>query len=100
MTEFYIWEETDGNAQAMLDAINNDPRMPETMDEWATELTVFIDGRKGFKRIPEPILELIGITTEERDIMINTFGPAIIDMVNLPITVEEQMAIDEMAAME
>lgn len=89
MAEYYIWEGNDERAQAMLDAVNSDPRMPDTMTFWAEELTVFTDGRKGFKRLKQNIMDYLGLTEEEKTAMLEAYGPQIIDKEDLPQTVEE-----------
>ena len=91
MTQFYLWP-AKPQADAALANINAHPAFPiqgrnaatgELVDNWTTcwtdETVETVDGRWGFPRIPEAILDAWGIDQNSRDAWLAAFAPEIVD---------------------
>jgi len=106
--QYYTWAKSyKSKAQGMLDAINNHEKLPlvgmrngkpapdkQMTIKWADGLTEWVDTRFGFQKIPDEVLDKMGITQEERDAMIAAFKPRIDNAEDRPLTVQQQYAID------
>jgi hypothetical protein len=90
--EWYRWDNL-GMAQACLDTVNGDTRLPLTghnsktgeiaLDDkckttkWCESVTECTDGKFGFPRVPQTWLDLLGVTAEESAMFIAGFSPDI-----------------------
>lgn len=91
--EYYIWHISNIDiAQAALDFINSNPRLPITgknaktgqpepnkqkTTSWTKELTFFGDDKVGFQRVPDQLLSSLGVDEVERQQFFDTFSPTI-----------------------
>lgn len=93
MKEYYRWTEANlAVAEAALDALNNNQRLPlvgrnaktgqlepnkQKTTKWANEVQVFTDGMVGFPRMPESLLDSLGVSAEERQAFLDGYNPTI-----------------------
>ena len=107
MTEYYIWDEADlAIAQAALDSINNNERLPITGKnaktgklepnkqktiKWANEVQVFVNGTVGFPRITTEWLDRMNVPAEERQAFLDTFNPTIAEFDPAWLPPEEEL---------
>jgi hypothetical protein len=88
--EWYRWNSLE-TAQACLNVINGDTRLPLTgnnsktgemaLDDkckttkWCESVVECTDGKFGFPRVTQVWLDLLGVTAEESAIFLATFNP-------------------------
>jgi hypothetical protein len=90
---YYIWDESElAIAQAALNTLNSDPRLPLTgvnaatgrpdpdaqkTVKWAESVQTFTEGRVGFPRISDSFLTYMQVTEQEKQAWLNAFHSTI-----------------------
>lgn len=107
--EYYRWNIADlAIAQAALNTINNDARLPITgknaktgqpepdkqkTTKWTNEVQEFVDGKCGFPRITQKWLDAMEVTPEETQAFLTNFNPTIeeFDPAWMPVVEDEEI---------
>ena len=100
--EYYVFE-TEGQAQACLDYINNSDWFPIAgtngsigTTKWAEAIQELPDGRFAFPRIPSNRLDFIGVSVQSREAFLHAFNPSIEALTIEALTIKELNLEDEL----